>query len=252
MKREFTDKDIERVSPFDLFIVAITVLSVINLLLYLVVSNVNLLYVIAMIDFLLSAIFLVDFIRLFRKAEHKAEYFFRGFGWADLLASLPFPQFKILRIFRLFKAAVIIRRIGPQRLGRQLAAQQASLAIFTVFFLIILLLEFGSVGILAIEGSDPSSNIKTASDAIWWVYVTITTVGYGDYYPVTNAGRLLGMVVMLVGVGLFGVVTGFLANKFLPERGSSKSDSPDSDEVVQLRAEIRQIKELLEKNNKTT
>jgi voltage-gated potassium channel len=108
--------------------------------------------------------------------------------------------------------------------------------------MIILLLEFGSIAVLKAEMTSPSANITTASDAIWWVYVTITTVGYGDKYPVTNAGRLVGMVVMFVGVGLFAVMTGFLANKFLP------TSSSDEDELSEVKKELAEIKSLL--NNK--
>jgi voltage-gated potassium channel Kch len=59
------------------------------------------------------------------------------------------------------------------------------------------------------------ANIRTGADAIWWIMVTITTVGYGDRYPVTLAGRLIGMAVMIAGVGAFGAFSGFLANFFL-------------------------------------
>jgi hypothetical protein len=64
---------------------------------------------------------------------------------------------------------------------------------------------------LSVE-TDPNSNIKTAEDAIWWTITTITTVGYGDRYPVTTAGRIIGMIVMVSGVGLFGTYTAYIAS----------------------------------------
>ena len=64
------------------------------------------------------------------------------------------------------------------------------------------MLLFSSIAILQVE-TDPNSNIKTAEDAIWWSYVTITTVGYGDKYPVTTEGRIIAVILMTVGVGLF-------------------------------------------------
>ena len=69
--------------------------------------------------------------------------------------------------------------------------------------------------ILWAEGGNPNANIHSGSDAVWWAYVTVTTVGYGDRYPVTNEGRLIGIALLTIGVGLFGVLTGFLANTFL-------------------------------------
>ena len=68
---------------------------------------------------------------------------------------------------------------------------------------------------LRLESADSEANITTASDALWYTLVTISTVGYGDQFPVTNAGRLLGAFVIVVGVGIFGTLTGYLANAFL-------------------------------------
>ncbi|HBO64626.1 TPA: hypothetical protein DD425_01540 [Candidatus Saccharibacteria bacterium] len=238
------------VMPFDFFMLGITLLSFVNLLLYLFIHNDTLTIAVGFIDFILSGLFLVDFLRLFITAPNRKVYFFKEFGWADLLASLPFPQLNTLKIFRMVKAYGIIRRAGWKNIKASFNNNRASVAIYTVFLIIILLLEFGSIGILAIEGGDPSANIRTASDALWWVYVTITTVGYGDTYPVTNGGRMLGAVVMLVGVGLFGVVTGFLANKFLPSADGAKSEGVAVNKdasLKQLHAELKELREAVER-----
>jgi voltage-gated potassium channel len=86
---------------------------------------------------------------------------------------------------------------------------------------------FGSIAILQVE-HDPNSNIKTAEDAIWWAFVTITTVGYGDKYPVTTEGRIIAGFLMITGVGLFGTFTGFIASWFL-EPGKSKESEENVD-----------------------
>lgn len=252
MKRitRHTEADLNRVTPYDLFMFGITILSIVNLFLYLFLGNQNLVFAIGIIDLLLSFFFMIDFLRLFFKAPNRARYFFKQFGWADLLASLPFPQFKILRVFRLVKAYGLMRRAGLEKIREGFNNDRASAAAYIVFFVIILLLEFGSIGILALESANPDANIHTASDALWWVYVTITTVGYGDTYPVTGSGRVLGGLVMLVGVGLFGVVTGYLANKFLPSANGEKSDSVAINKdasIQQLHKEIKELRELIEK-----
>ena len=82
----------------------------------------------------------------------------------------------------------------------------------------ILVLEFGSLWILHVEQNAPGANITSASDALWYTIVTISTVGYGDRYPVTNEGRLIGSLIIVVGVGIFGTFTGYLANLFLAPR----------------------------------
>ena len=66
-----------------------------------------------------------------------------------------------------------------------------------------------------IEHDAPGANITTAGDAIWWGLVTITTVGYGDQYPVTQSGRVIGTFLLFAGIALFSVLTGFIANAFL-------------------------------------
>jgi voltage-gated potassium channel len=133
---------------------------------------------------------------------------------------------------RLLKVYAIVRRTGTRRLLLEVKNNMASSALYIVLFMIIVLLQFGSVAILYVESSSAESNIVTSSDALWWVYVTITTVGYGDTYPVTNSGRLIGAIVLLTGVGLFGVVTGFLANKFMPRETANELSSED---VTRLR-----------------
>jgi len=70
----------------------------------------------------------------------------------------------------------------------------------------------------------PESNIKTAGDAIWWAFVTITTVGYGDRFPVTSAGRIIAAFLMITGVALFGTFTGFVAAWFMDGDKSNKEN----------------------------
>ena len=82
----------------------------------------------------------------------------------------------------------------------------------------ILVLEFGSLQILYLEQDAPGANITSASDALWYTIVTISTVGYGDQYPVTNPGRVMGSFIIVLGVGIFGTFTGYLANLFLAPR----------------------------------
>lgn len=209
----------QNVSSYELFMAGLSILAILNIALAVIYSNsAYIIGVLGIINFVVSFFFLADFLRCLSIAESKRHYFFREFGWADLLASVPLQQLKIFRLFRLIKAYRIITTVGLRNIKKQLQKDWATSALYSIIFIIILLLEYASIAILEIEGSNPHGNIKTASDAIWWVYVTIATVGYGDKYPVTNAGRIVGVIVMFVGVSLFGVITGFLANKFLPKR----------------------------------
>ena len=201
---------------YELFIGALSVLSIINLLLLVVFrDDDSLRTVLYIINAIMFPIFLGDFLYRFFTTESKSGYFFRGFGWADLLSSLPFPQLKILRLFRLWRVARLFIEFGARNLVRQFMLHRAENALLTVGFLVLCVLEFGSLAVLSAESASPNANITNAADAIWWTYVTITTVGYGDKYPVTNTGRIVGIFVMTAGVGLFGTLSGFLANKLL-------------------------------------
>ncbi len=75
---------------------------------------------------------------------------------------------------------------------------------------------------LKAESASAQANIKTGIDALWWNIVTLATVGYGDKYPVTTAGRVIGVVVIVAGVGLFSALTSFLAQWFLKPRAADE------------------------------
>lgn len=204
---------------YEIFIGALSVLSIVNLVLaYALRADSDLQDVLFVMNTLLSAIFLGDFLYRLLTTESKSAYFFRRFGWADLFASLPFPQFKALRMFRLVRVFRLLRALGPSAVGRALVQERAGSALLTLLLMGILVLQFGSLQILFLEQDAPGANITTASDALWYTTVTISTVGYGDQFPVTNAGRAVGSVIIIIGVGIFGTFTGYLANAFLSPR----------------------------------
>jgi voltage-gated potassium channel len=105
----------------------------------------------------------------------------------------------------------------------------------------ITLVIFSSIAILNVE-TKPESNIKGAEDALWWAVVTITTVGYGDKYPITTEGRIIGALLMTAGVGLFGAFTGYVASWFLGSRQKSEADTTDT-----VNERLIRIERLLEK-----
>ncbi len=204
---------------YEIFIGALSVLSLVNIVLLALLRDPATQNVVRFMDLLLSAVFLGDFLVRLRRAPSRSSYFFRQYGWADLLASLPFPQIKILRVFRLARVVRLLRKYGARNIGRSLLGDRAGSALLSLLLVGVLMMEFGSLGLLRLEQPAPDANIVNASDAMWYVIVTMSTVGYGDQYPVTNGGRELGSVIIVVGVGIFGTLTGYLANLFLgPQR----------------------------------
>jgi voltage-gated potassium channel len=169
-----------------------------------------------LIDFAICMVFLLDFgIQLYR-AESKLQYL--KWGWIDFLASIPMVDafrigrvFRMVRILRIFKAFKSLKEFIDTLYSDKIKGTVSSAAILSIMIII-----FSSITILQVE-TDPESNIITAGDALWWAYVTITTVGYGDLYPVTLEGRLVALVLMTTGVGLFGTFTAFIASWFVKE-----------------------------------
>jgi Ion transport protein len=229
---------------YEIFIGILSILSIVNIVMMYVASDPNLNSVINAMNWLLSIIFLGDFTYRLFTAGSKSRYFFRQFGWADLLASLPFTELKILRVFRLVRVFRLLREHGIKTIGRTLIKDRAGSALLTLLLMGILVLEFGSLGILHIEQYAPGANITSASDALWYVIVTISTVGYGDRFPVTNSGRLLGTLIIVIGVGIFGTFTGYLANLFLAP--SKKPDTTDaSTPGAEARSRVDHLRDLI-------
>lgn len=207
---------------YEIFIALISILSVFNMLLVFIPGvNPEAVHVVSTVNAFLTLIFLFDFGVRFYRAKSRSFYFYHDYGWADLLACAPVLRF--LRVFRIFKAYRLIHKHGIKSLLGYLSSHRADAALFILIFAVILIIQTGSFLILAAEAASPDANIVTSSDAMWWVYVTITTVGYGDRYPVTDMGRLVGMLIMTTGVGVFATFAGYISNKLLaprePEQG---------------------------------
>jgi voltage-gated potassium channel len=232
---------------WDIFVLLLSVLSLINIVLVVLTVRQNIVNIILVVDAVLCLVFLGDFLRRLQRAPSRRGYFIDEMGWLDLLGSLPAPGLRLARVFRVVRVGREVRHHGLRNLARLAASNRAGNSLLATVFLTILVLQFGSMAILRVEDDAADSNIRTASDALWWCYATITTVGYGDHYPVTNLGREIGVAVLTIGVGLFGVLTGFMANLFLSPKQAS--DQAPADQIADLRLELekqgRLIAELL-------
>lgn len=169
------------------------------------------------IDNTICVFFFTEFCVRFFQAENKLK--FMRWGWVDLISSVPAISYlragRILRLIRLLRLIRAFR--STQNFLNHVFRNKAQGALTSVAILAVLLIIFSSIAILQVE-KDPNSNIKSAEDAIWWSYVTITTVGYGDKFPVTTEGRVIAAVLMTAGVGLFGTFTAYVASWFVAEK----------------------------------
>ncbi len=195
-------------------------------------------------DYAVCAIFFVDFWVNLSLAKSKWGYL--KWGWLDLVSSIPMVD--VARASRLARVIRVLRALRGIRLIRLLADhftnRRSDGTFFAIALLSLLLVLFSSIAILQFE-TTPQSNIRTPEDALWWAFATITTVGYGDKYPVTTEGRIIAAVMMTAGVGMFGSFTGLIASWLL---SPTKKDDEQDTELARLRAQIDEVKSLVSVN----
>lgn len=188
-------------------------------------------------DVIVCVFFLADFLVQLATVPDKLRYFFT-WGWLDLLSSIPtIDAMRWGRLLRMFRIVRVLRGIRAAKLISELLHKRAQNAALAAFIISLVLITFSSIAILRFEEFASGGNIKNAQDALWWTFATITTVGYGDRYPVTAEGRLVAAVLMSAGVGLFSTFSAFLATWFLGEKNDSTGD-----ELAALRAEVASLR----------
>ncbi|HTJ32897.1 MAG TPA: ion channel [Dactylosporangium sp.] len=159
------------------------------------------------------------------------------------LAVLLLPALRPLRVMRLFTAVLVLTRRTEEWARGRLALYVGATSVLLIFV--------AALAVLDAERNNPDANITSYTEALWWSCVTITTVGYGDHFPVTTDGRLVAIGLMIGGIGLIGFVTGSLAT-WIVDRISVKDDKTQdatkSDialvlaELASLRAEVDQLR----------
>ena len=196
------------------------------------------------VDFFICFVFLAEFAIAFRRAPSKLT--FLKWGWIDLVSSIPMwdalrwgRMFRIVRIVRLLRAFRSARHVLAF-LYRDRAKSTAATAALATFVVMIVT----CVAVLLFE-DDVASTIKSPLDAVWWAVSTVTTVGYGDKVPVTPEGKVVAIVLMLSGIGLFGVLTGLFA-RLLVQPEFKREEG----EIAKLTAEVRLLRERIDQMEK--
>ena len=251
----------QRSNAYELFILVLTVFSLIIMVLLLLPLSSATQELLTVYDNLICVIFLVDFFLNLFQAPTKSQYFFRHRGWLDLLGSIPsFGVFRLsglLRLFRLSRLARIIRLLrgtAKKEIVEDVLQNRGQYAAFVTLMLTLMVLTVASTLVLQFESTAPGANITTGGDALWWAVVTITTVGYGDFYPVTAGGRITAVFVMFAGVGIIGALASIMSGLLLSPRPADSNGEPatqrvpvSDDELSVLRAELAAIRQSLER-----
>ena len=209
----------EHGNSYNIFILVLTLFSLAIMGVLLLPIDNDTRDLLTLYDNVICFIFLGDFAMNLAGSRPKGVYFIKQRGWLDLLGSVPsigvFQLGALLRLARLSRLA----RIGKLLSGKNRKALVADVlhnrgqyATFITILAAGMVLSVASVLVLQFESGSPDANIKTGGDAIWWGIVSLTTVGYGDFFPVTFLGRLTGVSLMVAGIGIIGALASILAS----------------------------------------
>jgi voltage-gated potassium channel len=189
-------------------------------------------------DLVVCCLFLVDFVVNLVVSKNRMRYM-ATWGWLDLLSAIPTIDvarwgraarlLRVLRVLRVLRATRIMAALAFRHRARNTVVATTLLLVAIIFACSIAILHFEDV-----EGG----NIRDAHDAMWWAVTTVSTVGYGDFYPVTTEGRLIAVVLMITGVGAFGTIAAGLASWFI--------QPADHSEVTRLTEEVRLLRVAVE------
>lgn len=194
-------------------------------------------------DYVVCSVFFIDFCLRFYRAPNRWRYMLR-WGWLDLLACIPAGWFQAARLARVVQVVRVLRALRSIELIWQLLFRnRAEGVLASAATATMLLVVFGALTVLLVETPNPESPINTAEEALWWAIVTVTTVGYGDYYPVTNLGRVVAVLLMVCGVGLFGSFAAYVSSLFVEDQGESEARQHKANRRM-MRHMIEQVSEL--------
>lgn len=248
-------------NAYNIFILVLTVISlVIMVVMFLPLSDTTI-DLLRVYDNLICVIFLIDFFLNLRAAPKKSDYFIKERGWLELLGSIPSlgetfkyaGLFRLARLSRLGRIARLMRGKGKKDLVADVVKNRSQYTAFITILSLIIILATTSVLVLQFETQSPDGKITTGGDAFWYSIVTITTVGYGDFYPVTPGGRITGMFIMFAGVGLIGVLASLLSNLLIGSQSEPEEEEiPGTADAVEqelasVKSELAALRKMLEK-----
>lgn len=178
----------------------------------------------------LWVLFAIDLLLRFFMSTAKRHFFRRNL--LDTI-TVVIPQFRALRALRAFTSGGVLSGKGLLSGG----------AVTSAILAVLLIAWVGGLMVLNAERGAPGAEITSLQDAIWWAFETITTVGYGDFVPVTTAGRIFAVLVMFAGIAVIGVVSASIAAALVKKGGESTAPTEVTNhEIVE---ELAQLKEMV-------
>ena len=239
-------------NSYNIFMLVLTVLSLAVMVMMILPISEETRVLLSVYDNLICIIFLIDFFSNLFAASKKSDYFIGERGWLDLLGSIPSLGFsrysgllRLARLSRLARIARLMRGSGRKELVADVVKNRGQYAAFITILLTLIVLTTASVLVLQFESQVEDSNIKTGWDAFWYAVVTITTVGYGDRYPVTPAGRITAIFIMFAGVGIIGALASVLSSVLMGSPPASEDETPGPALTPMVEQELAAINQKL-------
>lgn len=178
-------------------------------------------------------IFTIEYLLRVYIAQNKLKFIFSFYGIIDFLAILPFylavgvdlRSLRALRFLRLFRILKLVRyNKAMNQFSR--AIKSAKEQIFLFIFITLILVYFSAVGIYYFENQAQPEHFSSIFDSLWWAIITLTTVGYGDVYPITVGGKVFTFFILMIGLGIVAIPTGIISSAL-----TNSVDKNDTDEV---------------------
>lgn len=186
----------------------------------------------AVSEAIVSVLFTIEYVLRIITSEKKRSYIFSFFGIVDLIAIIPFylalgvdmrslravRLFRIIRVFKLTRYSRSMKRFGD---ALKMVKEDAILFFITT----LVLLYLSSVGIYYFEHGAQPDKFQSILHSLWWAVATLTTVGYGDIYPITVGGRLFTFLILIIGLGIVAVPAGLIATSLSKVRDQHRDEN---------------------------
>jgi voltage-gated potassium channel len=236
-------------SNYVIFVHGIVLLTIINSAIWLLFTYGEEDSALLTINLVLSLYLLSDAIVHLLRQKHKLDFLFRRHGWTLFVGSLPIPFFGVIRLLRTGLGFRRLRRSHLIEAQQVIFTKRAQTTLLIVILSAIVVYETAVLSVLRVESGVDDANIRTAGDALWWGIVTISTVGYGDRFPISPHGRFVGVALIAVGVGLFTSITSYMADSFRHPRRRRPMVMMTTDKAHDPASLIENLRQMLEEQD---
>ncbi len=216
---------------FDLTIIALIIISIITFTIETIPDlPPRVRSILQLSEIIIVAIFTVEYILRIFLAKRKLKYIFSFYGIIDILAILPFylsagldlRSLRIFRLLRLFRLLKVVRYNKAIRIFlRAFTITKEEIILFLIATSMMLFLA--ASGIYYFEHKAQPEVFKSFFHSLWWAVTTLTTVGYGDMYPITAGGKIFSFVILMIGLGIVAVPAGLVASAL----SKARMEEPD-------------------------